>query len=56
MSPRRWRPAAPHLGDAERIKLQKHYLGNLTWQQACDAIGVDFALLPRTTADLASGA
>lgn len=42
--------AAPHLSDLERNDLAAHYLGQLTWRQACDAIGVDFALLPETIA------
>ncbi len=38
--------AAPHLSEAEKAELQHAYLGNVTWQQACDTIGIDFALLP----------
>lgn len=33
------------------VELAAHYLSQLTWQQACDAIGVDFSLLPKTIAD-----
>jgi hypothetical protein len=44
--------AAPHLDDDERADLQDAYLGNLTWRQACEAVGVPFEELPATTADL----
>jgi hypothetical protein len=44
--------SAPHLDDAGREELREHYLGNLTWQQACDSTGLPFESLPRTTADL----
>jgi hypothetical protein len=44
--------SAPHLDNAGREELRAHYLGNLTWQQACDATGLPFESLPRTTADL----
>ena len=44
--------AAPHLSDAERSELHDHYLGNITWRTACDATGLDFSLLPDSTADL----
>jgi hypothetical protein len=44
--------SAPHLTEESRAELHAHYLGNLTWQQACDATGVDFPGLPDTTADL----
>lgn len=40
--------AAPHLSEAERAQLQHAYLGNLTWRQACHAIGVPFDELPDT--------
>jgi hypothetical protein len=42
--------AAPHLSDVGRGELQAAYLGNITWQQACTAIGVPFASLPDTVA------
>jgi hypothetical protein len=42
--------AAPYLSDAERGELQAAYLGNITWQQACDAVGVRFDSLPDTVA------
>jgi hypothetical protein len=48
--------AAPHRADAERAQLQARYLGNLTWQEACDAVGVRFDHLPATTADLPGAA
>jgi len=41
--------AAPHLDDAERAQLQNAYLGNITWRNACAAIGVPFDELPAKT-------
>lgn len=38
--------AAPHLTDLERAQLQAAYLGNITWREACEAIGADYAALP----------
>jgi len=38
--------SAPHLTPDERRELHAHYLGNVTWQGACDAVGIDFAALP----------
>lgn len=44
--------SAPHLNDSERAELQAGYLGNLTWEDACQATGVRFGSFPKTTADL----
>lgn len=44
--------AAPHLSEPERAELHHAYLGNVTWQQACEAIGTAFDDLPDTTADV----
>lgn len=44
--------AAPHLGDQQRAELQNTYLGNITWERACEAIGIPFSALPATTAEL----
>ncbi|MBJ7469833.1 MAG: hypothetical protein JHD16_00955 [Solirubrobacteraceae bacterium] len=44
--------AAPQLEEAERAELQRAYLGNVTWADACDAVGIDFDALPDTTAGL----
>jgi hypothetical protein len=41
--------SAPHLTSAERRELQAHYLGNVTWEQACHATGLDPASLPDST-------
>jgi hypothetical protein len=43
---------APHLVPEERHELHAHYLGNLTWREACQATGVDPDLLPKSTAEL----
>lgn len=32
--------AAPHLAPDERFELESAYLGNITWREACDAVGV----------------
>lgn len=44
--------AAPHLCEEERADLQEAYLGNLTWDWACEAIGIPFSALPATTEEL----
>lgn len=43
---------APHLAVSERNELHAHYLGNITWQQACDATGLDIGSLPNSTDEL----
>jgi len=40
--------AAPHLDEPERAALQHAYLGNLTWEAACEATGIPFSALPDT--------
>lgn len=42
--------AAPHLDELERRELHDAYLGNLTWDEACDAVGVPRGSLPDATA------
>jgi hypothetical protein len=39
---------APHLDDGGRAELRDAYLGNLTWEAACEAVGIPFAALPDT--------
>ncbi len=41
----------PHFTSEERSELLKHYLGSITWKQACDATGLEFSALPNTTED-----
>jgi hypothetical protein len=41
--------AAPHVSESERAELQGAYLGNLTWDSACDALGFPPGSLPATT-------
>jgi hypothetical protein len=43
--------AAPHLTDAKRADLQAAYLGNMTWNEACDAVGFERGSLPGTVDD-----
>jgi hypothetical protein len=43
---------APHLNIDARNELHAHYLGNLTWLKACEATGLDPAVLPESTAEL----
>jgi hypothetical protein len=40
--------AAPHLDELERRELHDAYLGNLTWDQAGDAVGISRGSPPRT--------
>jgi hypothetical protein len=44
--------STPHLEDAERTALWSRYLGQVTWRDACDALGVDFGRLPDSVSDL----
>lgn len=37
--------AAPHLTDDERAELHAAYLGNMTWEQACEAVGFEYGAL-----------
>jgi hypothetical protein len=39
--------AAPHLDERERRELHDAYLGNLTWDEACDAVGIPRGTPPR---------
>ena len=43
--------AAPHLDDEDRAELRNGYLGNVTWADACDAVGLSFPELPDTVDD-----
>lgn len=44
--------SAPHLDADEHRELHRNYLGNLTWAEACNAVGLPFSALPETTASL----
>ena len=44
--------STPHLDAAERNELHAAYLGNLTWERACDAVGIPPGSLPDTTLDI----
>lgn len=41
---------APHCSDLEKAELQAAYLGNITWETACRAVGVSSDELPDTVA------
>jgi len=41
----------PHLDSISIEDLNKHYLGCISWEQACNATGVDFKILPDTRQD-----
>src|SRR5216683_655041 len=41
----------PHYSDAEREFLARHFIGSATWADVCGATGLDFAGLPKTSAD-----
>jgi hypothetical protein len=41
---------APHLTPDERFELESAYLGNITWRQACDAVGYPNQLLDESAA------
>jgi hypothetical protein len=43
--------SAPHLDASERDELHRAYLGNMTWEQACLATGVEYRSLPETSRD-----
>lgn len=40
--------AAPHLSAAERDALHESFLGNITWEAACQAVGLPPNMLPET--------
>jgi hypothetical protein len=46
--------AAPHLDEDERRELHDAYLGNLTWGEACDAVGIPRGTLPDTVGEVRS--
>jgi len=42
----------PHYSEQEIAEIKTHYLGAVSWQQACDAVGLDYNALPETTRDV----
>lgn len=44
--------SAPHLDEAQRARLWDRYLGQATWRVLCDRLGVDYASLPTTIAEV----
>jgi hypothetical protein len=44
----------PHRSTVERDAIARGFLGVATWQRVCSCFGVDFDVLPQTTADLRS--
>lgn len=43
----------PHFTPPDRAGLMRHYLGCVTWQSACEQLGLDFRRLPHTTSEVA---
>ncbi len=44
---------APHLAPDERLEFESAYLGNITWRQACEAVGHSFELLSESSGQTA---
>jgi hypothetical protein len=44
--------SSPHLADSDRDALLGRYLGQTTWRALCAQLGVDYAALPKTIADV----
>jgi hypothetical protein len=42
----------PHLQSAEREQLRDHWLGCLTWEEACQTTGIDYKSLPKKVSDV----
>jgi len=42
----------PHYTSEQIVEIKKHYLGAVSWQQACDAVGMDPDRLPDTVRNL----
>ena len=51
LSPRDAQLSLPHYGVSDRSDLMSHYLGCITWQQACSATGIGYNQLPNTISD-----
>jgi len=47
--------STPHLDEQARTRISRRYLGQTTWRELCDRLGVDFYGLPRTIADVENG-
>lgn len=45
----------PHLASADRSRLAGHYLGAVSWAQACRATGIDASRLPKTVQEALLG-
>jgi hypothetical protein len=46
-----WDQSLPHLPPERRAALMRAYLGCVTWEDVCRAVGVDYSSLPATVAD-----
>lgn len=42
------RDSFPHLAEGEQRNLMQHYLGSVTWREACEACGLNYDDLPNT--------
>jgi hypothetical protein len=45
----------PHLGEIERSVLAESYMGQVTWSELCDGLGVAYSDLPDTIEDVPRG-
>jgi hypothetical protein len=44
----------PHYSEQEIAEIKKHYLGAVSWRQACKAVGLDYNALPVTIRDVSA--
>jgi hypothetical protein len=44
--------STPHLNEVQHARLWDRYLGQTTWRVLCDRLGVDYASLPKTIAEV----
>ena len=42
----------PHYSEQEIAEIKTHYLGAVSWRQACEAVGLDYSVLPETIRDV----
>ncbi|HOY83776.1 MAG TPA: hypothetical protein PLQ80_00570 [Candidatus Syntrophosphaera sp.] len=42
----------PHYSEQEIAEVKMHYLGAVSWRQACETVGLDYSALPETIRDV----